>query len=94
MANNTASLRLAQSAYNSLYSRTGAPTPHPNSDPYSALRFSTLSNLEAMGYDPKTMVEYGVLWAEDQDPYAHVMHSQYMHWAGSCLYRIMEGYDE
>ncbi|KAI0813916.1 hypothetical protein GGR55DRAFT_486787 [Xylaria sp. FL0064] len=89
MANTPASLRLAQSAYNSPYSRAGAPTPHPNSDPYSALRSSALSNLEAMGYDPKTMVEHGVLWAEDHDLYAHVMH-----WAGSCLYRIMEGYDE
>ncbi|KAI8943920.1 hypothetical protein F4801DRAFT_573434 [Xylaria longipes] len=22
------------------------------------------------------------------------MHSQYMHWAGSCMFRVMEGYDE
>ncbi|KAI1359937.1 hypothetical protein F5Y08DRAFT_349184 [Xylaria arbuscula] len=94
MQHNPTSLRLAQSAYNSPYSRAGAPTPHPNSDPYSALRSRALATLEAMGYDPKTMVEHGVVWAEDQDPYGHVMHSQYMHWAGSCLYRIMEGYDE
>ncbi|KAI0476352.1 hypothetical protein GGR56DRAFT_666001 [Xylariaceae sp. FL0804] len=88
------SLRLAQSAYNSPYSRSGAPARHPNTDPYSHLRGSALADLEAAGYDPKTMVEHGVVWAEDQDPYGHVMHSQYMHWAGSCLFRIMEGYDE
>ncbi|KAI1824021.1 hypothetical protein F4861DRAFT_539483 [Xylaria intraflava] len=94
MANDPASLRLAQSAYNSPYSRAGAPVPHPNSDPYSPLRSRALSDLEDMGYDPTTMAEHGVVWAEDQDPYGHVMHSQYMHWAGSCLYRIMESYDE
>lgn len=94
MADNPTSSRLAQSAYNSPYSRAGAPTPHPNCDPYEVLRSRALATLEAMGYDPKTMVEHGVVWAEDQDPYGHVMHSQYMHWAGSCLYRIMEGYDE
>ncbi|KAI0482963.1 hypothetical protein GGR56DRAFT_217079 [Xylariaceae sp. FL0804] len=100
------SLRLAQSAYNSPYSRAGAPSmggqgpgaagaaAHPNgADPYAELRRRALADLEAMGYDPTTMAEHGVLWAEDQDPYGHVMHSQYMHWAGSCLYRIMEGYD-
>ncbi|KAI0102568.1 hypothetical protein GGR51DRAFT_287077 [Nemania sp. FL0031] len=86
--------KLAQSAYNSPYSRAGAPTPHPNSDPYSTLRSRALATLEAMGYDPTTMVEHGVDWAEDQDPYGHVKHSQYMRWAGSCLYRIREAYGE
>ncbi|KAI0201489.1 hypothetical protein F4808DRAFT_459977 [Astrocystis sublimbata] len=94
MTNEPAPSRLAQSAYNSPYSRAGAPTPHHNSDPYSALRSTALADLEAMGYDPKTMVEHGVVWAEHQDPYGHVMHSQYMHWAGSCIFRIGEGYDE
>jgi hypothetical protein len=56
--------RLAESAYNSPYSRSGAPAPHPNTDPYAQLRSTALSTLEAMGYDPRTMVERGVLWAE------------------------------
>jgi acyl-CoA thioesterase FadM len=47
-----------------------------------------------MGYEPKTMVERGVLWAEDQDPFGHVMQSQYMHFFGACFHRIMESYDE
>jgi acyl-CoA thioesterase FadM len=47
-----------------------------------------------MSYEPKTMVERGVLWAEDQDPFGHVMQSQYMHFFGTCFHRIMESYDE
>lgn len=86
--------QLAESAYNSPYSHSGAPGPHPNTDPYASLRGRALSTLEAMGYEPKTMVERGVLWAEDQDPFGHVMHSQYMHFFGTCFHRIMESYDE
>lgn len=67
--------RLAQSAYNSPYTRAGAPTPHPNTDPYAALRAKALMTLEAMVYDPSTMVERGIIWAEDQDPFGHVMQS-------------------
>lgn len=86
--------RLAQSAYNSPYSRTGAPTPHPNQDPYAPLRATALATLEAMGYDPETMVERGIIWAEDQDPFGHVMHSQYMTFLGTCFHRVMESYDQ
>lgn len=85
--------RLAMSAYLSPYSHTGAPNPHPNTDPYAPLRSSGLSTLEAMGYDPETMVERGVVWAEDQDPFGHVMQSQYMHFLGTCFRRVMESYD-
>lgn len=88
------SRRLAESAYLSPYSHTGAPAPHPNTDPYAVLRTTALSNLEAMGYDPSTMVERGVVWAEDQDPFGHVMQSQYMHFLGTCFHRVMESYDE
>ncbi|RYP92150.1 hypothetical protein DL770_001731 [Monosporascus sp. CRB-9-2] len=97
MTDGTASVRsvkLAESSYNSPYSRAGAPSPHPNTDPYAPLRASALSTLEAMGFDPNTMVERGVLWAEDQDPYGHVMQSQYMHFLGSCFHRVSESYDE
>jgi hypothetical protein len=86
--------RLADSAYLSPYSHSGAPKPHPNTDPYAPLRASALSTLEALGYDPSTMVERGVVWAEDQDPFGHVMHSQYMHFLGTCFHRFMESYDE
>ncbi|KUI60907.1 hypothetical protein VP1G_08121 [Cytospora mali] len=86
--------RLAESAYLSPYSHSGASKPHPNTDPYAPLRANALSTLEAMGYDPSTMVERGVVWAEDQDPFGHVMHSQYMHFLGTCFHRFMESYDE
>jgi hypothetical protein len=87
------SRRLAESAYNSPYARAGAPTPHPNSDPYAPLRSKALATLEGMGYDPQTMVERGVVWAEDQDPFGHVMQSQYMTFLGTCFHRVMESYD-
>lgn len=86
--------RLAQSAYNSPYCRSGAPSHHPNQDPYAPLRAKALATLEAMGYDPQTMVERGVIWAEDQDPFGHVMQSQYMTFLGTCFHRVMESYDE
>lgn len=89
--------RLAQSAYLSPYSRSGAPPdrPHPNAaDPYAPLRSRALETLEAMGYDPRTMVEHSVLWAEHQDPYGHVMQSQYMAYLGTCFHRVMESYHE
>jgi hypothetical protein len=87
------SRRLAESAYNSPYARAGAPTPHPNSDPYASLRSKALATLESMGYDPQTMVERGIVWAEDQDPFGHVMQSQYMTFLGTCFHRVMESYD-
>ncbi|OJD24107.1 hypothetical protein ACJ73_04532 [Blastomyces percursus] len=59
--------RLADSSYLSPYARSGAPRPHPNTDPYGALRSRAL---EAMGFDPKTMIEHGKLWAENQDIWA------------------------
>ena len=74
--------RLADSAYNSPYARAGAPSPHPNSDPYAPLRAKALATLESMGYDTETMVERGVVWVDDQDPFGHVMQSQYMHFLG------------
>ncbi|KAI0972418.1 hypothetical protein F4678DRAFT_430223 [Xylaria arbuscula] len=94
MSDKSAKSRLAESAYNSPYSHAGAPLPHPNGDPYAPLRRSALDKLEAMGYDPRTMVERGIIWAEDQDPFGHVTQAQYMHFFGNCFHRVMESYDE
>lgn len=46
-----------------------------------------------MGHDPSTMVGHGVIWAEDQDPFGHVMRSQYMQSLDGCFHRVMESYD-
>lgn len=86
--------RLAESAYCSPYTRAGAPQPGPHADPYAPLREKALNTLEKMGYDPKTMIEHGVLWAEHQDPFGHVKQSQYMAFLGTCFHRVMESYDE
>ncbi|KAI0151777.1 hypothetical protein GGR57DRAFT_492799 [Xylariaceae sp. FL1272] len=90
----TALSRLAQSAYSSPFSHRGAPEPHPNTDPYTDSRKLALNTLLEMGYDPKTMVEKGVTWAEDQDPFGHVAQARYMHFLGLAFHRVMESYDE
>lgn len=82
-----ATWRLKASQYFSPYSRSGAPgvsqpqehgVKSTDQDQYTKLRSSALATLEAMGFEPQTMVERGVTWAQDQDPFGHVMHSQYM----------------
>lgn len=88
------SARLAASSYLSPYARHGAPRPHPNTDPYAPLRARALSTLEAMGFDADTMVEHGVLWAEHQDPFGHVMQAQFMSFMGASWIRALESYDE
>ncbi|KAJ5767440.1 hypothetical protein N7533_000023 [Penicillium manginii] len=88
------SARLAASAGMSPYGRAGAPGPHPNTDPYESLRARALSTLEAMGFDPDTMVEHAVLWAEHQDPFGHVMNAQFVSFMGASWIRVMESYDE
>ena len=82
---------LTASSYFSPYSRSGAPE---HRDAYGDLRSKALTTLEAMGFEPQTMVERGVTWAEDQDPFGHVMQSQYMHFFGLCWQRVMESYEE
>ena len=47
-----------------------------------------------MGYDPSTMVERGVVWAEDQDPFGHVMNTAYPHFFGINMHRVMESFDQ
>lgn len=47
-----------------------------------------------MGFDPETMVEHSVLWAEHQDPFGHVMQAQFMSYFGPAWIRVMESYDE
>ncbi|KAI0160028.1 hypothetical protein GGR52DRAFT_564028 [Hypoxylon sp. FL1284] len=88
--------RLAESSYLSPYSHTGTPAAdHAGEpDPYKPLRAQALAKLEAMGYDPATMVERGVVWAEDQDPFGHVKQSQYTQFFGTCFHRVMESYDQ
>ncbi|KAI1092995.1 hypothetical protein F5B19DRAFT_451612 [Rostrohypoxylon terebratum] len=92
--NNKTPSRLALSAYDSPYSRSGASGPHPTGDLYAPLRARAISTLESMGYDPQTMVERGVLWAEDQDPFGHVKQSRFSHFLGTGFHRLMESYGE
>lgn len=83
---------LDASSYLSPYHLVGPSASAPQNDRYGPLRAKALAMLEAMGFSPETMAERGVTWAEDQDPYGHVMHSQYQHYFGLCWFRMMEEY--
>lgn len=90
-----ATWRLQASEYLSPYFRTGAPGIAPSGrDGYADLRAKGITTLESMGFESQTMVERGVTWAEDQDPFGHVMHSQFVHFFGLCWQRVMESYGE
>lgn len=84
--------RLALTAHQSPYCRLGAPGLDQRQDPYGPLRAKALAKLEAMGFEPESMVEHAVLWAEHQDPWGHVAYAQYLHFFGPTWNRFMDGY--
>ena len=79
--------RLSASSYNS-------PTSHEPSNAYTPLRAAVISTATAMGYDPSTMTERGLVWAEDQDPFGHVMNAAYPHFLSMCNFRVMESFEQ
>ncbi|GAD94983.1 hypothetical protein SNOG_08574 [Paecilomyces variotii No. 5] len=81
--------------YFSPYGRAGAEAPHPNYiDEWTLRRTRALRTLEAMGYEPQTMAEIGVTFAEDQDPCGHVTTAQYIPYFVPCWYRAQESITE
>ena len=46
----------------------------------------------AMGYDPATMTECGVIWSDHQDPFNHVTNAQFPHYATVCNFRVFESF--
>ncbi|PHH60455.1 hypothetical protein CDD81_1630 [Ophiocordyceps australis] len=81
------STRLAELLHLSPYTRSGAPRrPHADNDTFANLRARAIATLEAMGFEPETMVELGVLWTH-QDLMGHVTHSQFIDYftPSSCI---------
>lgn len=47
---------------------------------YAPLRKKVIETVVAMGYDRATMVECGVNWSDDHDPFQHVKNHAYPHY--------------
>ncbi|KAK2746700.1 hypothetical protein CKAH01_18195 [Colletotrichum kahawae] len=60
---------------------------------YQPLRESLIKNILEQGYDEATMIEHGVVWADDQDPFGHIMNAGFSHFASSCNFRVFESFE-
>ncbi|KAF4815957.1 hypothetical protein CGCSCA5_v006911 [Colletotrichum siamense] len=60
---------------------------------YQPLRESLIKNILEQGYDEETMIEHGVVWADDQDPFGHIMNAGFSHFASSCNFRVFESFE-
>ena len=68
---------------------------HPNGgDSYAPLREKIVKTATAMGYDVPTMSEHGVIWADDQDPFGHVLGAAYPHFGAVSGFRMFESFAE
>ncbi|KAJ0332040.1 hypothetical protein COL922a_011516 [Colletotrichum nupharicola] len=60
---------------------------------YQPLRESLIKKILEQGYDEETMIEHGVVWADDQDPFGHIMNAGFSHFASSCNFRVFESFE-
>jgi len=61
---------------------------------YAPLRAAVIKTATDMGYDVATMSEHGVVWADDQDPFGHVLGAAYPHWGAVTNFRLFESFAE
>lgn len=61
---------------------------------YKPLREKIVSEALAQGYDEATMMEHGVVWADDQDPWGHIMNAGFPHYTSACNFRLFESFEE
>jgi hypothetical protein len=60
---------------------------------YAPLREKVIAIALAMGYDRDTMVEYGVNWSDDHDPFGHVKNHGYPHLMTMCNMRVIFSFE-
>ncbi|KAI1176065.1 hypothetical protein F4777DRAFT_548289 [Nemania sp. FL0916] len=60
---------------------------------YKPLRERIVKQALAQGYDEATMMEHGVKWADDQDPWGHIMNAGFPHYASAVGFRMFEGFE-
>ena len=61
---------------------------------YKPLREGVVKQALEQGYDEATMMGHGVVWADDQDPWGHIMNAGFPHYASSCHFRLFESFEE
>ncbi|KAH8157476.1 hypothetical protein CIB48_g10773 [Xylaria polymorpha] len=61
---------------------------------YKPLREKIVTQALAQGYDEATMMEHGVVWADDQDPWGHIMNAGFPHYSSACNFRLFESFEE
>ncbi|KAI3318405.1 hypothetical protein HD806DRAFT_315362 [Xylariaceae sp. AK1471] len=61
---------------------------------YKPLREKIVSQALEQGYDEATMLEHAVSWADDQDPWGHIMNAGYPHYISACNFRLFESFEE
>ncbi|KAF5496849.1 hypothetical protein CGCS363_v007899 [Colletotrichum siamense] len=76
-------------------SRLGASSYHApgGGAAYQPLRENLIKKVLEQGYDEETMIEHGVVWADDQDPFGHIMNAGFSHFASSCNFRVFESFE-
>ncbi|TVY73292.1 hypothetical protein LSUE1_G005068 [Lachnellula suecica] len=60
---------------------------------YAPLRDAIVATATAMGYDPSTMVEIGINWSDDLDPFGHVKNHAYGHFTTACNVRVFHSFE-
>ncbi|KAB5518908.1 hypothetical protein GE09DRAFT_1259071 [Coniochaeta sp. 2T2.1] len=61
---------------------------------HKPLREKIVSQALAQGYDQPSMMEHGVSWADDQDPWGHIKNAQFPHFISACNFRLFESFEE
>ncbi|KAG2421223.1 hypothetical protein HFD88_000839 [Aspergillus terreus] len=61
---------------------------------FGALRQKTIQQMTERGIEYSTLAEHPVSWADDQDPFGHVMTQAYAHVNGKCFNRFLESFHE
>jgi hypothetical protein len=62
--------------------------------PFHHLRQKVVQAMVDQGIERSTLVEHGVSWAEDQDPFGHVMGQTYPHVISKTFTRLLESFQE
>ncbi|KAI9665923.1 MAG: hypothetical protein M1821_003858 [Bathelium mastoideum] len=61
---------------------------------YQPLREKIVKQALEQGYDEASMLEHAVKWADDQDPWGHIMNAGFPHYTSACNYRLFESFEE
>lgn len=60
---------------------------------YQPLREKIVKQALEQGYHATTMMEHGVVWADDQDPWGHIMNAGFPHYASASNFRLFESFE-